>query len=863
MDASRLWNGRTQRSLIVGLLVAGLLLTGAAAVMQPDDPEIPERFGVPETRGGDGGVYTLTTVEETMDGVEVVAEERPVFGFEWRSGVRVVNRSGYAVRANVLDVTPASPDGERVDPPIPGQGSVSGWAVDARHPNRLLALEAGPGRVVSVRQEFVDSDRREPFLPRPGDENVSRETVKIRNATDYPPGPAKMRCGLKSPLRGSTVSTSDPVQLFNSSCRMTIWKRAHMVEGTHSPWGRPFCEDGVTERHLGAYPCGREVWDPAFEAVDEQTVGSHETVVFSVKDPIERTVRVSPDEAASWSRRPPETHVWYARDVPYPIKIVVEQVREEVGSGTLKREPTGRYLVYRLAEFERGEEPLADDPEPERVVEPSVELRPRQRWGPSEAGIDHPFPLSEAFREARDDAADDTLRAFLDDHPEAYTQRAAFDSRIERTGFDPTGGGFVSSGDCKGEAERWLKLRWSLMVSTGRVTDGTDAVYVTVEEIRPLDNTTLEEAWRDPPSRTCYEFRTDPMAAPAGTPVFAASPYVDLEGVPRWEPIPAEDAPDEIPSLASVVETWKDHRSNRSADLEVNTWRFEIGCRPDCANGTHVRVQAGYETARTTPALPGSQGNTTFESLASRIEVDGRGRLGEVEASYHRDRRVRSDLSYNRSLPTGESIRTQAQAAGIPLWGVPASAAFGAGLVGVVAAVLYRFWPAVKSLPFVPGYSRIGEDEALDHPTRSSIHELVADQPGIHFNAIAEHLDLERSVARHHLRKLVDCELLSQRDFEGYTCYWRPGSVDRELIEAAPALKSEGARRILEVVSAAPGRSAKEVAEAAGLSEATVNYHLGRLQDAGLVDKERDGRRVAVRITGMGRRALDVVGPNT
>jgi DNA-binding MarR family transcriptional regulator len=71
----------------------------------------------------------------------------------------------------------------------------------------------------------------------------------------------------------------------------------------------------------------------------------------------------------------------------------------------------------------------------------------------------------------------------------------------------------------------------------------------------------------------------------------------------------------------------------------------------------------------------------------------------------------------------------------------------------------------------------------------------------------------------------------------GYTCYF-VGKPD----PGASAVKSDGARRLLQELQARPGLGLVELAGAAGLSPAATSHHVARLEAAGLLAAQRDGR---------------------
>lgn len=181
------------------------------------------------------------------------------------------------------------------------------------------------------------------------------------------------------------------------------------------------------------------------------------------------------------------------------------------------------------------------------------------------------------------------------------------------------------------------------------------------------------------------------------------------------------------------------------------------------------------------------------------------------------------------------------------VWVLPTAAATATGIsfVAVLAGALYYFWPTLKGLPILGLFSRVDDRAILDLPTRRRLYDAIMAEPGIHFMALARRADLSRGALDHHLRRLVAAGLIVVRKAPGCTCYFAKGTRDRHLLAVAPMLRSEGSRAVLEGIRAAPGLSGRELARRLGRSASTVNYHLQRLQRAGLVLGEGAGLRLS------------------
>jgi len=159
----------------------------------------------------------------------------------------------------------------------------------------------------------------------------------------------------------------------------------------------------------------------------------------------------------------------------------------------------------------------------------------------------------------------------------------------------------------------------------------------------------------------------------------------------------------------------------------------------------------------------------------------------------------------------------------------------GAGaLVAAFAVVLWR----LRGAGLLALFSRIGSDGVRDHPARARMLDLVDANPGIHVEEVGRKLGLARGVTRHHLKTLVRHGLVVERRAGKYSCLYpatAPAATGFELV------KSQGAKRLLQTIVAAPGQSLAEAARASGLGESSVAYRVRRFEDAGLLESRAEG----------------------
>jgi len=147
---------------------------------------------------------------------------------------------------------------------------------------------------------------------------------------------------------------------------------------------------------------------------------------------------------------------------------------------------------------------------------------------------------------------------------------------------------------------------------------------------------------------------------------------------------------------------------------------------------------------------------------------------------------------------------------------------------------------------------------------RARIEDRVASDPGIHFNELVRALDLAPGQVQHHVRRLLDADRVVRERLYGRTHYYPPALDERE--RAALALcRRETARDALAALVVGGPQRPGDLADDLGVARSTLEYHLDRLVERGLVRKDRgDSGRVTLVLVDPERtvRLLDAVEPS-
>lgn len=564
---------------------------------------------------------------------------------------------------------------------------------------------------------------------------------------------------------------------------------------------------------------------------------------------------VSGVEAVRFDARHNGTYsVWFAPAVPYPVRLDA-QLPSERGEALeyMDRDaPGARSLSLEMVGFLNGTTDLVATDEPTDPA-PSFALAPPAvftseygtlRVGPDESDLDHDFPLSEAITQALDpNAGFADLKTYLGNKPDAYVASASY---IEGTGMYTTT--FPPTSEISNQYDRV----WIIGMS-----DGKDSILFTA--IKSDYSTVAPQPLREPfaqamAQRPVYQFQRggyDPY-------YYSTAPYMDSENTPA--PYPSH-LPAEMPSAISLMARWA---AFDGSGTPANAYGFNIGCVAGTGgdNGPCDMVMsyfAGVSRQETSPfegpALPGDPyGASRFVIIQRNVAFEPDGTATAMFV--HDERRYQSSSgptgeSWGEAVPDGnvgqdpgydvQSVAVSGIPSPVTQWVPEGKEAASIGFFGILIGALYWIWP---KLGMVGLFSRLHRGELLDHPARAKLVQIVESQPGIHFHDLALKAELANGTAVHHLRKLSDSGHLSVRRSGRYTCYFPGGRVDPHAAAAAPLLKSDGAKQILEAVRNKPGMSNLELAQATGLQPSTVNYHVQRLSQAGLVAALRDGRNV-------------------
>ena len=142
------------------------------------------------------------------------------------------------------------------------------------------------------------------------------------------------------------------------------------------------------------------------------------------------------------------------------------------------------------------------------------------------------------------------------------------------------------------------------------------------------------------------------------------------------------------------------------------------------------------------------------------------------------------------------------------------------------------------------------EKEWNIHHNRSRIYKYIIDNPGCHLRKISKELKLAMGDTQYHLRILEKTSLIKSRRIRFFRMYYAASVLDerQELILAM--LGQEVPRDIILFLIENPGSTQGEIARHKGFSAPTINWHMSRLIEVGLIQSNKQGKFVNYRVVG-------------
>ena len=152
----------------------------------------------------------------------------------------------------------------------------------------------------------------------------------------------------------------------------------------------------------------------------------------------------------------------------------------------------------------------------------------------------------------------------------------------------------------------------------------------------------------------------------------------------------------------------------------------------------------------------------------------------------------------------------------------------------------------------------------LLHPTRWNIYKILCESPGTYFYQLMSELPkysekVSSATLIYHLKKLTEKNLIQTAKIDGKRIYYPNNLRDVEAERAYMLLKNDNARKIFQYILNKGNEKPfqNEIARELDVHHDTIYYHTQHLCDAGLIEKEKEGKFIKFSIGELGKKLLE------
>lgn len=254
--------------------------------------------------------------------------------------------------------------------------------------------------------------------------------------------------------------------------------------------------------------------------------------------------------------------------------------------------------------------------------------------------------------------------------------------------------------------------------------------------------------------------------------------------------------------------------------------------------GDEALKEKGWTVAQSDSELTLEPGDTDTFYVEQQIPKDAQ--VGDYEVEVWISSSTHVDSKESQTLLTKVRVPKISE----PFWtlGLVLMVAFigtGIGLAAFFAATEYGYL-ALMSL-FLPLYVRLKKKNVLSHFTRGQIFGYIQANPGAHYNAIIQDLNLQNGVGAYHL-SVLEREGFIKSAKDGIYKRFYPSNMR---IPEKRLHLSRVQKDVLGVIQKHPGVTQKQISKLLNESKQVVSYNIKVLETAGLIRVERVGRGTA------------------
>lgn len=132
--------------------------------------------------------------------------------------------------------------------------------------------------------------------------------------------------------------------------------------------------------------------------------------------------------------------------------------------------------------------------------------------------------------------------------------------------------------------------------------------------------------------------------------------------------------------------------------------------------------------------------------------------------------------------------------------------------------------------------------DPLDLPLRKRIYDHIRLNPGVHFREVQRNLDLAVGQLDFHVNSMIKGEVIVKEMEAGNARFYVRDRFSRDEKKALSVLRRDIPRGIVLYLLDRPGSSPSKILEAFSITNATLSYHLRKLEKSGILKAEAEGR---------------------
>ncbi len=155
----------------------------------------------------------------------------------------------------------------------------------------------------------------------------------------------------------------------------------------------------------------------------------------------------------------------------------------------------------------------------------------------------------------------------------------------------------------------------------------------------------------------------------------------------------------------------------------------------------------------------------------------------------------------------------------------------------------YRHYLLNRVIPLHTAPHRLSMLEVLENETRIKTLNAIIDDPGIHYSKLLETIETSPSNLAWHLDILEAYKIIQKQRIGNFLIFY-PYLDKNPFANMDPSLvKSKTTMEIFQLIGDNPGIHVNKIALRLDLHRKTIKYHLDKLNDAGLVEMQKEGRK--------------------